>query len=43
VFGVAQSHFVLGEPLTPAVLASAACVITGACLTFWRPASTAPG
>lgn len=38
VFGVAQSHFVLGEPLTPAVLASAACVITGACLTFWRPA-----
>jgi drug/metabolite transporter (DMT)-like permease len=38
VFGVAQSHFILGEPLTPAVLASAACVITGACLTFWRPA-----
>jgi drug/metabolite transporter (DMT)-like permease len=42
VFGIAQSHFVLGEPLTPAVLASAACVITGACLTFWRPASAAP-
>jgi drug/metabolite transporter (DMT)-like permease len=42
VFGVAQSHFVLGEPLTPAVLASAACVIIGACLTFWRP-STSPG
>jgi drug/metabolite transporter (DMT)-like permease len=42
VFGVAQSHFVLGEPLTPAVLASAACVITGACLTFWRPAPAAP-
>ena len=42
VFGVAQSHFVLGEPLTPAVLASAACVIIGACLTFWRPASAAP-
>ena len=42
VFGVAQSHFVLGEPLTPAVLASAACVIIGACLTFWRPASSAP-
>jgi len=40
VFGVAQSHFILGEPLTPAVLASAACVITGACLTFWRPGST---
>jgi drug/metabolite transporter (DMT)-like permease len=39
VFGVAQSHFILGEPLTPAVLASGACVITGACLTFWRPAS----
>lgn len=42
VFGVMQSHFVLGEPLTPAVLASAACVITGACLTFWRPATAAP-
>jgi drug/metabolite transporter (DMT)-like permease len=39
VFGIVQSHFVLGEPLTPAVLASAACVIAGACLTFWRPAS----
>jgi drug/metabolite transporter (DMT)-like permease len=39
VFGIAQSHFVLGEPLTPAVLASAACVVTGACLTFWRPAA----
>lgn len=38
VFGVAQSHFVLGEPLTAAVLASAVCVITGACLTFWQPA-----
>jgi drug/metabolite transporter (DMT)-like permease len=43
VFGVAQSHFVLGEPLTPAVLASAACVITGACLTFWRPGSASSG
>jgi drug/metabolite transporter (DMT)-like permease len=43
VFGVAQSHFVLGEPLTPAVLASAACVVTGACLTFWRPAPAMPG
>jgi drug/metabolite transporter (DMT)-like permease len=43
VFGVAQSHFILGEPLTPAVLASAACVITGACLTFWRPTSAASG
>jgi drug/metabolite transporter (DMT)-like permease len=42
VFGITQSHFVLGEPLTPAVLASAACVITGACLTFWRPAPAAP-
>jgi drug/metabolite transporter (DMT)-like permease len=42
VFGVTQSHFVLGEPLTPAVLASAACVITGACLTFWRPAPSSP-
>jgi drug/metabolite transporter (DMT)-like permease len=43
VFGVAQSHFVLGEPLTPAVLASAACVIIGACLTFWRPGSVSSG
>jgi drug/metabolite transporter (DMT)-like permease len=43
VFGIAQSHFVLGEPLTPAVLASAVCVVTGACLTFWRPASASPG
>jgi len=42
VFGIAQSHFVLGEPLTRAVLASAACVITGACLTFWRPSPAAP-
>jgi drug/metabolite transporter (DMT)-like permease len=42
VYGVAQSHFVLGEPLTPAVLASAACVIIGACLTFWRPAPSSP-
>ena len=39
VFGVAQSHVVLGEPLTPSVLASALCVVTGACLTFWRPAA----
>jgi len=39
VFGVAQSHLVLGEPLTAAVLGSALCVITGACLTFWRPAA----
>jgi drug/metabolite transporter (DMT)-like permease len=43
VFGIAQSHFVLGEPLTPAVLASAICVVFGACLTFWRPASAPPG
>jgi drug/metabolite transporter (DMT)-like permease len=42
VFGITQSHFVLGEPLTPAVLASAVCVVTGACLTFWRPAAASP-
>jgi drug/metabolite transporter (DMT)-like permease len=42
VFGIAQSHVVLGEPLTPAVVASAVCVITGACLTFWRPESAPP-
>jgi drug/metabolite transporter (DMT)-like permease len=39
VYGVAQSHLVLGEPLTAPVIASALCVITGACLTFWRPAA----
>jgi len=38
VFGVLQSHLVLGEPLSPAVLASAVCVIAGAGLSFWRPA-----
>jgi drug/metabolite transporter (DMT)-like permease len=43
VFGIAQSHVVLGEPLTRAVLASAVCVIVGACLTFWRPASARLG
>ena len=43
VFGITQSHFVLGEPLTSAVLASAACVLAGACLTFWRPASAQAG
>lgn len=41
VFGIAQSHLVLGEPLTPAVLASAVCVVIGAALTFWRPAPAA--
>ena len=39
VFGVVHSHIVLGEPLTPAVLASAACVVIGAAMTFWRPAA----
>jgi drug/metabolite transporter (DMT)-like permease len=39
VYGVAQSHFVLGEPLTAPVIGSALCVIIGACLTFWRPAA----
>jgi drug/metabolite transporter (DMT)-like permease len=38
LFGVAQSHLVLGEPLTTVVLASAVCIVAGACLTFWRPA-----
>jgi drug/metabolite transporter (DMT)-like permease len=37
VFGVAQSHLVLGEPLSEAMLASAACVVAGAGLTFVRP------
>ena len=38
VFGVAQSHLVLGEPLSEAVLASAACIIAGAGLTFLQGA-----
>jgi drug/metabolite transporter (DMT)-like permease len=42
VFGITQSHLILGEPLTPAVLVSAVCVVTGACLTFWRPAAATP-
>jgi len=38
VFGVFHSHLVLGEPLSPALLGSAACVVIGAAMTFWRPA-----
>jgi drug/metabolite transporter (DMT)-like permease len=37
VFGVAQSHLVLGEPLTQSLLASAACIVLGACLTVLQP------
>jgi drug/metabolite transporter (DMT)-like permease len=37
IFGVAQSHLVLGEPLNQAILESAGCVVTGACLTFLQP------
>ena len=37
VYGMVQSHFVLGEHLGPAILAAAACVISGAMLTFWQP------
>jgi len=29
--------------LTAAVAASAVCVVTGACLTFWRPAAAGRG
>ena len=36
IYGMLQSHVVLGERLGPAVLAAAACVICGALLTFWR-------
>ena len=36
VFGVAQSHVVLGEPLSAAVVASGGCVLAGAMLTFVR-------
>jgi len=39
VFGVAQSHVLLGEPLTDATLASGAAIITGACLTLLHGAS----
>jgi drug/metabolite transporter (DMT)-like permease len=36
VFGVAQSHLILGEPLKAAVVASGICVVAGAALTFWQ-------
>ncbi len=36
VFGVAQGHVVLGEPLSVAVVASGGCVLAGALLTFVR-------
>jgi drug/metabolite transporter (DMT)-like permease len=41
VFGVAQSHLVLGEVLSETMLASAAAVLAGAALTFVRPRSRA--
>jgi drug/metabolite transporter (DMT)-like permease len=37
--GVTSASLELGEPLTPTLLASAVCVVTGAALTFWRPAA----
>ena len=37
IYGMVQSHIVLGEPLGPAILGAAACVVCGAMLTFWRP------
>ena len=37
VFGVAQSHLVLGEPLTQSLIASAGCIVLGACLTILQP------
>jgi drug/metabolite transporter (DMT)-like permease len=43
VFGIAQSHLILAEPLSDAILASACCVIAGAGLTFVRPRATARG
>jgi drug/metabolite transporter (DMT)-like permease len=43
VFGIAQSHLVLAEPLSDAILASACCVVAGACLTFVRPRATERG
>ena len=37
IYGMLQSYAVLGERLGPAILGSAACVISGALLTFWQP------
>lgn len=37
VYGMLQSHLVLGEQLGAAILGAAACVIAGAGLTFWQP------
>jgi drug/metabolite transporter (DMT)-like permease len=37
VFAITQSHLLLGEPLSEAVLTSAACVVAGAALTFLQP------
>lgn len=38
LYGMVQSHFVLGEPLGIAILGAAGCVVCGALLTFWRAA-----
>jgi len=37
LYGVLQSHIVLGEPLSAGLMVAAACIVTGALLTFWRP------
>ena len=37
IYGMLQSHAVLGEPLGAAILGAAACVLLGAILTFWQP------
>ncbi|MGE5512428.1 MAG: DMT family transporter [Bacteroidota bacterium] len=34
VFGMLQSHIVLGEPLSPALLAAALCIVAGAWITL---------
>ncbi len=37
IYGMVQSHLVLGEPLGLAILGAAGCVVCGALLTFWQP------
>lgn len=42
VFGVALSAAVLGETIGPALAASAALIVAGAGLSYWRPSAAAP-
>lgn len=37
VYGILQSHVVLGEPLTPDILAATACIVAGTWITLTAP------